>query len=242
MAFFDFLSKNNNNTAQHRKEESIRILKQQGVPFIEHLPLRYEESEVTPRSKKEVIVRAACSFASIMCACSIRDGDYTDEDKRWMMYDFLQNRYGALDFLTPKERDVIENRASEQEVVNAGWKYEAFWSLLWALGIVKELSFPSEICDGGFAMEAMNCFKDIDDFAAGTKLRSMAEILQALDTTYRYHWACVNARVHGTDSAGLNESVVMERRAGLEWLCCKGHENDNVIDEYNSWDYPDMNT
>lgn len=87
MAFFDFLSKNNNNTAQHRKEESIRILKQQGVPFIEHLPLRYEESEVTPRSKKEVIVRAACSFASIMCACSIRDGNYTDEDKRWMMDD-----------------------------------------------------------------------------------------------------------------------------------------------------------
>ena len=27
MAFFDFLSKNNNNTAQHHKEESIRILK-----------------------------------------------------------------------------------------------------------------------------------------------------------------------------------------------------------------------
>ena len=52
----------------------------------------------------------------------------------------------------------------------------------------------------------------------------------------------MNARVHDTDSAGLNESVVMERRAGLEWLCCKGHENDNVIDEYNSWDYSDMNT
>ena len=74
------------------------------------------------------------------------------------------------------------------------------------------------------------------------KLRDTDEILQALDLIYRYHWACVNARVHGTSSAGLDEEVVMERRGGLEWLCCKGAENDNLTDEYNAWDYPNLNT
>jgi hypothetical protein len=34
----------------------------------------------------------------------------------------------------------------------------------------------------------------------------------------------------------------MERRAGLEWLCCKDEENDNLTDTYNAWDYPDLNT
>ena len=43
-------------------------------------------------------------------------------------------------------------------------------------------------------------------------------------------------------TARLNEEVVMERRGGLEWLCCKGAENDNLTDEYNAWDYPDLNT
>ena len=109
---------------------------------------------------------------------------------------------------------------------------------MWAMGLVEELSFPSEICDCGFVMDTFSG----GDFSARVKLRDTDEILQALDLIYRYHWACVNARVHDTSSAGLNEEVVMERRGGLEWLCCKGAENDNLTDEYNAWDYPDLNT
>ena len=70
-------------TAQERKDISIEILKSQGVPYTLHLPLRYETSEITPREKDEVIARAICSFAAIMCACTIRDnGELTDEDKQ----------------------------------------------------------------------------------------------------------------------------------------------------------------
>ena len=70
-------------TAQERKGISIEILKSQGVPYIDHLPLRYETSEITPREKDEVIARAICSYAAIMCACSIRDeGKLADEDKQ----------------------------------------------------------------------------------------------------------------------------------------------------------------
>ena len=119
-----------------------------------------------------------------------------------------------------------------------GWKYESLWSLMWAMGLVDELSFPSEICDCAFVMDTFSG----DDFSARVKLRGTDEILQALDLIYRYHWACVNARVHGSDCAGLDEEVLMERRGGLEWLCCKGDENDNLTDEYNAWDYPDLNT
>jgi hypothetical protein len=28
----------------------------------------------------------------------------------------------------------------------------------------------------------------------------------------------------------------------LEWLCCKGQENDNLTDIYNAWDYPELGT
>ena len=64
-------------TAQERKNRSIAILQAQNVPYIEHLPFRYETEEVTPRDKKEVIERVACSFSSIMCALSIGKNEYT---------------------------------------------------------------------------------------------------------------------------------------------------------------------
>ena len=224
-------------TAQERKDISIEILKSQGVPFIDHLPLVYETSEVAPREKDEVIARATCSFAAIMCACSLRDnGELTDEDKQGAK-DFLDNRFGCIDKLTRMERRVIESEASYDEAVNMGWKYESLWALLWAMGLVKELDFPKDICDCNFVMKTFS-----GDFSERVKMRGTDEILQALDLVYRYHWACVNARVHGTKSAGLDEEVVMERRGGLEWLCCKGAENDNLSDEYNAWDYPDLNT
>ena len=224
-------------TAQERKDISIEILKSQGVPFIDHLPLRYETGEVAPREKDEVIARAICSFAAIMCACTIRDnGELTDEDRQGTK-DFLDNRFGCIHKLTRMERRVIEGEASYDEAVNMGWKYESLWALMWAMGLVKKLDFPKDTCDCDFVMKTFS-----DDFSERVEMRATDEILQALDLIYRYHWACVNARVHGTKSAGLDEEVVMERRGGLEWLCCKGAENDNPSDEYNAWDYPDLNT
>ena len=224
-------------TAQERKDISIEILKSQGVPFIDHLPLVYETSEVAPREKDEVIARAICSFAAIMCACTIRDnGELTDEDKQGAK-DFLDNRFGCIDKLTRMERRVIEGEASCDEAVNMSWKYESLWALMWAMGLVKKLDFPKDTCDCDFVMKTFS-----DDFSERVKMRGTDEILQALDLIYRYHWACVNARVNGSKSAGLDEEVVMERRGGLEWLCCKGAENDNLSDEYNAWDYPDLNT
>ena len=229
-------------TAQERKNRSIEILQTQNVPFIEHLPLRYETNEVIPRDKKEVIERLACSFTSIMCALSIGKKEYTEQDRVYMTQDFLSNKYHALELLTPMEQQVIAGTISEAGAINAVWKYEAVWALLWALGVVEELSFPNQICDCDLVMGTMERFENLDDFMANTTLRPMEEILQALDLHYRYHWAAVNARVNGSDPAGIDEGIVMERRAGLEWLCCKGEENDNLTDTYNAWDYPDLNT
>ncbi|MEB3039745.1 DUF4272 domain-containing protein [Capnocytophaga gingivalis] len=233
----------NNNviTAQERKNRSIAILQAQNVPYIEHLPFRYETEEVTPRDKKEVIERAVCSFASIMCALSISKGEYSQEDRVYAE-DFLSEKYNVLELLTPMEQQVIAGTISEAGAMNATWKYELLWVLLWALGIVEELSFPNEICDCDLVMGTMKRFKGLDDFMANTTLRPLEEILQALDLHYRYHWVAVNARVNGSDPAGIDEEVVMERRAGLEWLCCKGQENDNLSDTYNAWDYPELDT
>ena len=129
MAFSDFFKKGGKNsanaakigkTAQERKDISIEILKSQGVPYIDHLPLRYETDEITPREKDEVIARAICSYATIMCACSIRDeGKLADEDKQGAQ-GFLDNRYGCIDKLTRMERRVTQGEASRDEARKYG--------------------------------------------------------------------------------------------------------------------------
>ncbi|WP_223230290.1 DUF4272 domain-containing protein [Campylobacter concisus] len=222
-------------TAQQRKDESIKILKKEGVAVLESLPLRYENDEVTPRDIDEIIKRAVCSFTAIMCACTIRDeGSLGEENMAWAK-SFLRDAYEGL---SVKEKEVVEDRADIDTAVNMGWKYESLWILLWALGIAEDIGQMDKICDCEFVM---NVFRE-GGLKSRSKLRSMDEILSKLDLVYRYHWACVNARVNGTKAAGLDEEVVMERRAGLEWLCCKGQENDDLSAEFNCWDYPDLNT
>ena len=150
------------------------------MPYIDHLPLRYETDEITPREKDEVIARAICSYAAIMCACSIRDeGKLADEGKQGAQ-GFLTNRYGCIDKLTRMERRVTQGVASRDEAVNMGWKYESLWALMWAMGLVEELRFPSEICDCAFVMDTFGG----GDFSARVKLRGTDEILQALDLIY----------------------------------------------------------
>ena len=90
--------------------------------------------------------------------------------------------------------------------------------MLWALGIIDELKYPSEICDvqtivGKIFQPSRKEFED------SVELRSEPDILDELDKTYRMNWACVDARVKGREVLGnINPSVIYERHYSLNWL------------------------
>jgi hypothetical protein len=135
--------------------------------------------------------------------------------------------------LTLKERNILNQEVSQQDVVNMIWKYEAYWVLLWALGIVKELNYPNEIADCDFAVQVVSACRSFDEFMQQVELRNLDEILDQADLTYRYDWACVDARLKQQDAPeNLNASVVVERHGALNWLI--QHDGD--------WDNPDLNT
>jgi hypothetical protein len=223
-------------TPQERRTKSIEILKEQGVPYFEQLPLRESEEEVTPRSAEEIARRAIACLLTIQVACDMAQGNDV-ENSREIVAGLLE-KYGVKDELTEKEKAFYdaEQTLSSQTVVNMAWRYEAYWSLLWALGIVEELDFPCEVCDCDFAIKAVSGCESFDDFMKAVKLRSTSEILDQLDLLYRYHWACTDARINGEEMpAGLSGSVVVERRHGLEWLIIKDTEDDE-------WDYISLDT
>lgn len=209
-----------------RKEKSIEILKANKVPYMEGLPVIEDANEIEMRSVKEIAKRAIACLISIQVACDINSGENIEESREFFK-GFLE-RYKVKEELTDNEKEIIFGSPDKQVVINMAWKYEAYWTLIWALGIVDKLEYPSQICDCNFAIRAVADYEDFNDFMKTVKLRSIEEILDEADLIYRYNWACVNARIHGENPpAGLDSGVVFERHWGLNWLIGKGTYNDN---------------
>lgn len=99
------------------------------------------------------------------------------------------------------------------------WMYECYWVLLWALGYVETLDFPSDICDVQSAIDCLRLAENYDAFYQNATVRSKTEILDQADLIYRYDWACVDARINNRPVAGgLNDEVVLETHRALNWL------------------------
>ncbi|RZG78755.1 DUF4272 domain-containing protein [Acinetobacter sp. WCHAc060033] len=218
-------------TPQQRKEQSIEILKHRDIPYIDWLPMIESVEDVEVRTAESIAQRAIACLWVIQVACDIDNGKYNDEIK-----DFVLNvlaKMQVMDALTENEKAILHEDVSQQDVINMVWKYEAYWVLLWALGIVEELNYPENIVDCDFAIQAVVSAKTFEEFMAKVKLRDIEEILDQADLIYRYDWACVNARLKQEQApAQLNSAVVVERHGALNWL----------IQSDSDWDHPDVST
>jgi hypothetical protein len=185
------------------------VLKKEGVPYIEHLPLIETAAEIKPRSTEEVALRAI-ALAVVAVKGETLDQKLTLE---------LVKRFDVRSAFSPDERAFIDNPTpSERDRVQFAWRYEALGVMLWALGFEQELGRPDKIVD---VPRAVGILRDLgrDGFVAKAKLRSMDHILDQADLIYRYHWAVTDARVNNRQApAGLDPGVVYERHYALNWL------------------------
>ena len=212
-------------SAEQRKQESLALLRQQKIPYLESLPVIETADFVRLRSAEEISRRAISCLLTIQLACDCHQQQNVEQSKLFMTG--LLDQFGVRLFLTEKEKAVFNGTATRQDLTNMIWKYEAYWVLLWALGRVSELSYPMEICDCEKAIEVVSGCATFEEFVAAAQLRSIEEILDQADLIYRYDWACTNARIHGMPMPpGLNPEIVLERHWGLNWLIDADHGND----------------
>ena len=131
----------------------------------------------------------------------------------------ILDSYDLRPHLTPMELSfVLDNAPSEHDRTQFIWRYEAAWTLLWALGFVVQLGKPAQICDVEFAARTMTG-TTTSQFIEDSELRPISDILDEADLIYRYHWAVVDARLKGQPMpAGLNPDVTLERHHALNWL------------------------
>ncbi len=216
---------------EQRKQASILKLQSQSVPYIDWLPYIEAADEIEPRSAEQIAKRAIACLLVIQAACDLNHDQFDDETQAFIIE--LIQKFDVWSELTPKELAIIHREGTTQDVINMIWKYEAYWTLLWALGVVEELNYPANIADCDFAIQAVSSCDSFDAFIAQVKLRDIEELLDEADLIYRYDWACVDARLkHQQAPAGLNASVVLERHGALNWL----------IQRDGDWDHPDVNT
>ncbi|MMZ57256.1 hypothetical protein D1872_191750 [compost metagenome] len=91
--------------------------------------------------------------------------------------------------------------------------------MLWALGYVDELEYPSSICNVPAAVAILKEHETYADFIAHAQMRKKDEILDAADLIYRYDWVCVDSRINNRPVPGeLDGGVVYERHRALNWL------------------------
>ncbi|MBD1294328.1 DUF4272 domain-containing protein, partial [Pseudomonas aeruginosa] len=148
----------------------------------------------TIRNVQEVAERAvALCIAALKGEC-LGAGE-SAEDTAALVQEVI-DKYDAASFFSPVERRFVEQHGAEhQEVISFSWGYEAYHVMLWALGYVKELGAPVNLCNVGQDVGYLQQCDDVEAFVAGARFRSKSEILDAADLIYRYNWVCVNSRV-----------------------------------------------
>jgi len=203
------MDQKNSQEALQRRARSEAVLREDGVPINQYLPVIETEDDAKRRSKAEISQRALCVLLVAL----------KGEGLEQPIVERIAQDFKLRDSLTPKERVFIAAKTSSQnDRVQFSWKYEAAWVLLWALGYVNVLDRPTKICDVQFAVKTMRDHGP-SGFEAGAKLRSLRDILDQADLIYRYHWAVVDARIKGRPApAKLEAGVVLERHYALNWL------------------------
>jgi len=218
---------------EQRKNKTIAYLKERAIPYTASLPQLPPIEDCQFKTEEDIARRAVALLIVIQFACDVAQGGNVEESREFFIN--MLRTYKVENYLTDNERDFLQaSEPNVQEAINISWQYEAYWTLIWALGFVGDLDFPDEVCDCEYAIQVVSNCETFEQFYLQAVMRSQEEILDEADKIYRYHWACVDSRIQERPApAGMNESIVMERRRGLFWII--GHRNEE-------WDTISMDT
>lgn len=226
MGIFDIFKKPNNGsnpeTAEQRKKQTEKYLKSLNIPFIDHLPLIEEESEVKIRTAQEIAERI---LVLVYLA-------YVSEvpDERENVIDFLKTN-SLWDKVSPDEKELFQKEElTDQEAANISWRSEGVWLLLWTINKVDKLELPTEQVEIPEIVSRLPEFlTDPTEFIKNANVIPTTEILDQSDLIYRLHWATRNANLNNQPMpANLDLSIIMERHYAINWVTFYAEEWDEI--------------
>lgn len=200
-----------------RINNNINILKQQNLPYIEHMRTIPINMTTIIKSKEDVINRLLSDFT--LSTFSI----YKNEDNIGVINEIflkLNDRLEIKSVLTDKEiiilDDIIEGLLSKSELSKYSWLLERIPVYLWALGLYSKPTLGKE-CDIN-AISKIIFKNSYSDLLKKSNLRSKEEILEFADLIARYHYACRVKRMNDEPLEMYDENVIEEEEEALKWL------------------------
>jgi hypothetical protein len=210
-----------------RLERVNAILQARKVPTLSY-PLYINDAANTKLHDAQDVARRVL----VLSAVTLR----ADGGSRAKAVEVIEQRELWL-YVSPEERAFLDTEdADSEQAQKLLWRLEALWVLVWALGEIKELDWPSQMCDVQTLVTLLMLFEDNDDFIAKAKLRDASEILDATHLTMLTHWAIRDAWVHrrsipmdldwsaSAEMVSVQQcptvGVVAERHHALNWLTC----------------------
>jgi hypothetical protein len=199
--------------AWQRKARSEEQLAARKISVPADLPPLVSEPELRIRAPEDILRRMLALYVVAIRAESL------NSKTPLTVVDLQQSFPPAFAGLTDAERGFLAQEApSEQEITKYLWRYEAILVLQWALGLQAELPFADAICDVS-SISSTVIDRGTDGLRKQPVARAASELLDALDLTYRQHWASRQAILKKTPvPANLNDGVLQERHHALNWL------------------------
>jgi hypothetical protein len=179
------------------------------------------------RSADEVARRCIVLYSLIAAG----HGESRDQLVQWL------RREGLWEAVSPNESEFLLSASpTEKQLINATWRAEALFPLVWSLGLIAELSTPQQLCDVRLIRNVLPpLLGSVGEFISAARLRSDAKIQAANEAIYHIHWRVRDFQLHNQPTppgklprmpheeidppaASYNSGVVQERHYGLNWL------------------------
>lgn len=202
-----------------RIHRSMSILRYKGIYAPNHIAPPYDEHMYIFQDEQDIMKRCvACMLLAIYS-----DFLLTHNGNAMLAYQDVEKMirlYHASPYFTIQEIEFLnEVHPSEEKIHVYQGYYECCYTLLWVLGFVDNLYFPSALCSDSLVVRTIFNYDSMEKLFEQIHIRSKSELLDALDLVQRYVWACKDARKLGFEMpAGLLHDVVVLRHHALSWL------------------------
>ncbi|TWT84475.1 hypothetical protein CA13_59540 [Planctomycetes bacterium CA13] len=199
--------------SRERKLRSEVMLRNRLIDTPDTLPPVVGASELELRDADEVAWRTLALFMAAVRAESLASENPIPVEK------LRAKSPMAFEALSPAEAAFLGTESpNPQTVFNFVWRYEALFTLQWALGLHNDMPFADAICDVPLVAQ-LQIAQPNRERISNAKLRPAGEILDALDLNYRLLWAAREAQQQKREApASIDGGVLSERQHALNWL------------------------
>lgn len=179
---------------------------------IQRLQNESDEDESEDEFRGATAVAKRC-----LVLCSVVAASHNEE--RTEIVAWLKGE-GLWKEVSPKERAFLQSKKpTNKQLINASWRLEALYLLLWALRLIPSIEVGSTPAEPARLKVLLPFLSQTSDFVTNSELRPEDEIYNMNEKVCQAHWSVRDAEINSKAiPEGIDPGVVMERHYGINWL------------------------